>query len=54
MVPAEYDRILRSYTADSRAHMDNMDTQTGNGGKKEIMLPPSSRARRLTSCVACI
>ena len=45
----EHVRIPRSYTADSRAHMDKMNTPASDRGKKEIMLPPSSRARRLTS-----
>ena len=39
-VPAEYDRILRSYTAESRAHTAPSNTSTSDGGKKITMLLP--------------
>ena len=39
-VPAEHERIIRAYTAGSRAHVDNMNTPIGDGRKKRDNATP--------------
>ena len=46
-MPMEHDRIHRSFTADSRAHMAHDNPSNCNGGKKVMTLLPFIRIRKL-------
>ena len=47
-MPAENDRMIKSYTTDSKAYMASSNTSDSNGGKVSMLLP-SSRASELMS-----